>query len=102
MYNSKTDRLSQMIDGKRGVLVEAIGAKPTSWTPTSTASLRSAEIDRDQGQGFSQSMRPTVRRRAHDTNAGELATGAVSKSLKDLELASRAAIDQSARCRSRQ
>jgi hypothetical protein len=29
------------------------------------------------------------------TNAGELATGAVSKSLKDLELASRTAIDQS-------
>ena len=93
----QTDRLSQMIDGKRGTLVEAIGAKTNQLT---------VDIDRVTGdalkaietrsQTFSQSMLGHGTDVARTiTSAGELATNAVNKSLKELEQSSRTAIDQS-------
>ena len=93
----QTDRLSQMIDGKRGALVEAIGAKTNQLTVdidrVTSEALRSIET---RGQTFSQSMLGNGTDVARTiTSAGELATSAVNKSLKELEQASRAAIDQS-------
>src|SRR3979490_1411413 len=86
-----------MIEGKRGVLGQAIGAQTNQLTAdidrVTSEALKSIET---RGQGFSQSMATNGSDVARTiTNAGESATGAVSKSLKDLELASRAAIDQS-------
>ncbi len=93
----QTDRLSQIIDGRRGSLVEALGAKTTQLTTeidrVTADSLKSIET---RGQAFSQSMASNGSDVARTiTSAGELATGAVAKSLKDLEQSSRAAIDQS-------
>jgi hypothetical protein len=93
----QADRLAQMIDGKRGTLVEAIGSKTSQLTVdidrVTSDALKSIET---RGQSFSQSMLSNGSDVARTiTSAGELATGAVNKSLKDLEQASRAAIDQS-------
>jgi hypothetical protein len=93
----QTDRLSQMIDGKRGTLVEAIGSKASQLTididRVTSDALKSIET---RGQAFSQTMAANGSDVARTiTSAGELATGAVSKSLKELEQASRTAIDQS-------
>ncbi len=93
----QTDRLSQMIDGKRGILVEALGTKTNQFTVdidrVTADALKSIET---RGQAFSQSMMSNGSDVARTiTSAGELATSAVNKSLKDLEQSSRAAIDQS-------
>jgi hypothetical protein len=93
----QTDRLAQMIDGKRGTLIDAIGAKAGQFTVdidrVTSESLKSIET---RGQLFSQSMMTSGSDVARSiTSAGEMATGAVSKSIKDLEQSSRAAIDQS-------
>ena len=93
----QTDRLSQTIDSKRGALVEAIGAKTSLLTSevdrVTAEALRSIET---RGQGFSQAMLGNSTEVARNiTSAGELAASTVNKSLKDLELASRNAIDQS-------
>jgi hypothetical protein len=93
----QTDRLSQMIDGKRGTLVEAIGSKSNQLTVdidrVTSDALKSIET---RGQAFSQSMMTSGSDVARTiTSAGELATGAVAKSLKELEQSSRTAIDQS-------
>jgi hypothetical protein len=93
----QTDRLSQMIDGKRGTLVEAISARTNQLTVdidrVTSDALKSIET---RGQIFSQSMLSNGTDVARTiTSAGEMATGAVNKSLKDLEQSSRAAIDQS-------
>ena len=93
----QTDRLSQMIDGKRGTLVEAIGAKTNQLTVdidrVTADALKSIET---RGQTFSQSMLGHGSDVARTiTSAGELATDAVNKSLKELEQSSRTAIDQS-------
>src|ERR1700716_3388992 len=93
----QTDRLSQMIDGKRGSLVEAIGSRTNQLTVdidrVTSDALRSIET---RGQTFSQSMLSNGSDVARTiTSAGELASGAVNKSLKELETSSRAAIDQS-------
>src|SRR6202795_988113 len=86
-----------MIDGKGGALVDAIGAKASQLTVdidrVTSDALRSIET---RGQNFSQSMLGNGTEVARTiTSAGELATGAVNKSLKDLEMGSRNAIDQS-------
>src|ERR1700685_782014 len=86
-----------MIDGKRGILVEALGSRTTQLTVdidrVTSDALKSIET---RGQAFSQSMSTNGSDVARIiTSAGELATGAVNKSLKDLEIASRNAIDQS-------
>ena len=93
----QTDRLAQMIDGKRGILVEALGTKTNQFTVdidrVTADALKSIET---RGQAFSQSMMSNGSDVARTiTSAGELATSAVNKSLKDLEQSSRAAIDQS-------
>ncbi len=93
----QTERLSQMIDAKRGTLVEAIGARTSQLTfdvdRVTADALKSIET---RGQTFSQSLMTNGSDVARTiTAAGEVATGAVNKSIKDLELSSRAAIDQS-------
>jgi hypothetical protein len=93
----QTDRLSQMIDGKRGTLVDAIGGKTSQLTAdidrVTSEALRAIE---SRGQAFSQSMTTNGSDVARNiTTAGELATGAVNKSIKDLEASSRTVIDQS-------
>jgi hypothetical protein len=93
----QTDRLAQMIDGKRGILVDAIGAKTSQLTldidRVTSDALKSIET---RSQSFSQSLNTNGSDVARTiTSAGELATGAVNKSLKDLEQSSRAAIEQS-------
>jgi hypothetical protein len=77
--------------------VEALTAKTTQLTTdidrVTADSLKAIET---RGQAFSQAMGNTGNDVARSiTSAGDLATGAVSKSLKDLEQSSRAAIDQS-------
>src|SRR6202451_185439 len=86
-----------MIDGKRGILVEAIGSKTSQLTVdidrVTSDALKAIEI---RGSAFSKSVSTNGSDVARTiTAAGELATGAVNKSLKDLEIASRNAIDQS-------
>jgi hypothetical protein len=93
----QSDQLSQMIDAKRGILVEAIAGKTNQLTldidRVTSDALKSIE---SRGQSFSQSILGNGTDVARTiTSAGELATGAVSKSLKELEQASRTAIDQS-------
>jgi chaperonin cofactor prefoldin len=93
----QTDRLSQMVDSRRGSLVEALTAKTTDLATemdrVTADALRSIET---RSQSFSQSMSTHGADVARSiTSAGDLATGAVAKSLKDLETSSRSAIDQS-------
>ena len=93
----QTDRLAQIVDSRRGSLVEALSAKTTQLTTdidrVTADALKSIET---RGQAFSQSMSTHGSDVARTiTSAGDLATGAVAKSLKDLEQASRSAIDQS-------
>ncbi len=93
----QTERLSQVIDAKRGTLVEAIGTKTSLLTSevdrVTTEALRSIET---RAQGFSKTMLGNSTEVARTiTSAGELATSTVNKSLKDLETSSRNAIDQS-------
>ncbi len=93
----QTDRLAQMIDGKRGTLVEAIGAKSNQLTAEiDRVTLEALKSIETRSQTFSQGMLGNGTEVARTiTSAGELATGAVGKSLKELEQASRSAIDQS-------
>ena len=93
----QTDRLAQIVDSRRGSLVEALSAKTTQLTTdidrVTADSLKAIET---RGQAFSQSMATNGSEVARTiTSAGDLATGAVAKSLKDLEQSSRSAIDQS-------
>src|SRR5438034_1576787 len=93
----QTDRLAQIVDSRRGSLVEALSAKTNQLsTEIDRVTADSLKAIETRGQAFSQNMSAHGSDVARSiTNAGELATGAVSKSLKDLEQASRAAIDQS-------
>ena len=93
----QTDRLAQIVDSRRGSLVEALSAKTTQLTTdidrVTADALKSIET---RGQVFSQSMSTHGSEVARTiTTAGDLATGAVAKSLKDIEQSSRSAIDQS-------
>src|SRR5438034_2256977 len=93
----QTDRLAQIVDSRRGSLVEALSTRTTQLTTeldrVTAGSLKA--IGR-RGQAFQQSMATHGSEVARTiTTAGDLATGAVAKSLKDLEQASRAAIEQS-------
>jgi hypothetical protein len=93
----QTDRLAQIVDSRRGSLVEALTSKTTQLTTdidrVTADALKSIET---RGQAFSQAMSTNGSEVARNiTSAGDLATGAVSKSLKDLEQSSRSAIDQS-------
>ncbi|HEY6600885.1 MAG TPA: negative regulator of septation ring formation, partial [Xanthobacteraceae bacterium] len=93
----QTDRLAQIVDSRRGSLVEALSTRTTQLTTdidrVTADALKSIET---RGQAFSQSMSTHGSEVARTiTSAGDLATGAVAKSLKDLEQSSRSAIDQS-------
>ena len=92
-----TEKLAHMIDDKRGSLVEAIGAKAGQLTMdigrTTDDALKAIE---GKGFIFAQSMTNNSADIARMINtASEVATGAINKSLKDIELTSRNAIDQS-------
>ena len=93
----QSDRLSQIIDGKRGTLVEALTGKTNQLTADidriTTDALKAIET---RSQTFAHSLMTNgsdVSRTI--TSAGELATGALTRSLKDLEQASKTAIEQS-------
>ena len=86
-----------MIDDKRGSLVEAIGAKASQLT-TDIGRTTDDALKAIEGKGFifAQSMTNNSADIARMINtASEVATGAINKSLKDIELTSRNAIDQS-------
>ncbi|MFN5716710.1 MAG: negative regulator of septation ring formation, partial [Bradyrhizobium sp.] len=93
----QTERLSQMVDGRRGSLVEALTAKTTQLaSDMDRATADALKAIETRGLAFSQSMSAHGGDVARNiTSAGDQATGAVAKSLKELEQASRAAIDQS-------
>jgi hypothetical protein len=93
----QTERLSQMIESKRGLLVDAIGVKTSQLTQdidrVTSDALKSIET---RSQAFSHNLVGNGADVARSiTSAGELATGAISKSLRDLEQASKTAIEQS-------
>src|SRR5260221_10531797 len=86
-----------MMDCKRGTLVKPIGSKASQLTVdidrVPSDALKSIEA---RGKTFAQSMLGNGSEVARTiTSAGELATNAINKSLKDLEQTSRAAIEQS-------
>ena len=93
----QTERLAQIVDGRRGSLVEALTAKTTQLaTDIDRATADALKSIEKRGQTFSQSMSSHAAEVARNiTTAGDMATGAVAKSLKDLEQSSRAALEQS-------
>jgi hypothetical protein len=93
----QAERLAQMVDTRRGTLVEALTNKSaqlaTDIDRATADALKSIEM---RGHTFAQTMSTHGAEVARNiTSAGDVATGAVAKSLKDLEHSSRAAIDQS-------
>ena len=82
---------------ERGSLVEALTAKTTQLaTDIDRATADALKLIETRGQTFSQTMAANGSDVARNiTSAGDLATTAVAKSLKDLEQSSRSAIDQS-------
>ncbi|TAI59837.1 negative regulator of septation ring formation, partial [Bradyrhizobium sp. Leo170] len=93
----QAERLAHMVDTRRGTLVEALTNKSaqlaTDIDRATADALKSIEM---RGHTFAQTMASHGTEVARNiTSAGDLATGAVAKSLKDLEHSSRAAIDQS-------
>ena len=93
----QTERLTVMIDDKRGTLVDAIGGKSEEIASVigsaTDSALKSIE---NHGGAFTVAMMNNSSDLARQINtASEVAIGAVSKSLKDIEESSRAAIDQS-------
>ncbi|MGH6717080.1 MAG: negative regulator of septation ring formation, partial [Bradyrhizobium sp.] len=93
----QTERLSQIVDAKRGLLVDALTGKTNQLTlevdRVTSEALKSIET---RGKAFSQSVMGSGTDVARTiASASELAAGAMNKSLKDLEQASRAAIEQS-------
>jgi hypothetical protein len=97
VVQGQTEKLAGMIDDKRGALVEAIGAKGSQLTADISRTTDDA-LKAIEGKGFifAQSMTNNSADIARMINtASEVAAGAINKSLKDIELSSRNAIDQS-------
>ncbi|WP_315831462.1 negative regulator of septation ring formation [Bradyrhizobium prioriisuperbiae] len=93
----QADRLAQMVDASRGSLIQALGDRTNQInidiTRVTDDALKSIE---SKGTVFSQNLIKNSADLARTiTNASEIATGAVNKSLKDIELTTRNAIDQS-------
>jgi len=93
----QTDQLSNLIDSKGGVLVDAIGAKIDQLTTdidrATSGALESIET---RSLAFSQSMLDNSNAVVRTVNlASESAAGSINKSLTDIEQASRTAIEQS-------
>lgn len=94
---AQTDRLSTMIDERRGSLVDAIGSKADEIAGVIGSATDSAlKTIENHGGAFTVAMMNNSTDLARQINtASEVAIGAVSKSLKDIEESSRAAIEQS-------
>ncbi|MES2168423.1 MAG: methyl-accepting chemotaxis protein, partial [Pseudomonadota bacterium] len=93
----QTEQLSQLVDSRRGALIEALGSKAAEISSTigsaADSALKSIE---NHGGAFTVAMMNNSSDLARQINtASEIAIGAVSKSLKDIDQTSRAAIDQS-------
>ncbi|MGO9358406.1 MAG: negative regulator of septation ring formation, partial [Xanthobacteraceae bacterium] len=93
----QADRLTQIIDASRGTLVQALSDRSNQMNidirRATDEALKSIEA---KGSTFSQSLVKNSTDLARSiTTAGEIATGAVNKSLKDIEQTTRVAIDQS-------
>ena len=93
----QADRLAQIVDSRRGQLVEALTSKTTQLaTDIGRVTADALKAIETRGKAFSQTMSTNGSEIARTINsASDVATGAVNKSLKDIELASRSAIDQS-------
>src|SRR5262249_20762723 len=93
----QTERLSQMIESKRGLLVEAIGAKTSQLThDVERVTLDALKSIETRSQAFSHNLGSNAADVARTISAGgEPAAGAITKSLRDLEQASKSAIEQS-------
>jgi hypothetical protein len=86
-----------VIDSKRGSLVEALGSRTSQLTVeidrVTSDALKSIET---RGQAFSQSMMGNGSDVARTiTSAGEIATNALNRSMKELEQSTKSAIEQS-------
>lgn len=90
-------RLTQIIDDRRNPLIEAIAAKGDEFaTLIGNTTQDAVRLINTQSGNFTIEMMNNSSDIARQiTAAGESATSAVNKSLKDMELTSRAAIDQS-------
>jgi hypothetical protein len=93
----RTEQLAQMLDDKRSPLVTAVGSKSDQLIAdigrATDDALRSIE---GKGFAFTQAMMGNSNDLARMINtAGEVAAGAVNKSLKDIEQSTRNAIEQS-------
>ena len=93
----QTERLTQMIDGKRGTLVGAIVSKSEEISNViGSATDQALKSIESHGGAFTIAMMENSSDLARQIKtASEVAIGAVNKSLKDIEESSRAAIDQS-------
>jgi hypothetical protein len=92
-----TEQLAQLVDSKRSALIDAIAGKAAEISSTignaADSALKSIE---NHGGAFTVAMMNNSSDLARQINtASEIAIGAVSKSLKDIDQTSRAAIDQS-------
>lgn len=93
----QTERLTLMIDSKRGTLVEAFGAKSEEISNViGSATDQALQSIESHGGAFTVAMMNNSSDLARQiSTASEVAIGAVNKSLKDIEESSKAAIDQS-------
>ena len=97
ILGDRSSQLSLMIDGKSAQLVEALGTKTHEFAHTISGATTSAlkAIETQSGDFTVQLMNQSSDISRQITAASELATGSVSKALKDVETSTRAAIDQS-------
>jgi hypothetical protein len=93
----QTERLSQMIDGSRGTLVQAMSERSNQINiDIGRVTDEALKLIDNKGSVFAQSLVKNSSDLARTiTTAGEIATGAVNKSLKDIEQTTRGAIEQS-------
>ena len=97
VIRERTEQLTQMLDDKRAPLVQAVGSKSDQLIVdigrATEDAVRSIE---GKGFAFTQAMMNNSNDLARMINtAGEVAAGAVNKSLKDIEVSTRGAIEQS-------
>src|SRR3569623_1154926 len=97
ILGDKTGQFALAIDGKRTQLVEALTSKTHALARTISGATSSAlkAIETQSGDFTVQLMNQSSDISRQITAASELATGSVGKALKDVEISTRAAIDQS-------
>src|SRR5205814_9000175 len=93
----RTEQLTQLLDEKRGLLVDAVGAKSDQLVANiGRATEDAVKGIENKGFVFTQAMMNNSNDLARMINtAGEVATSAINKSLKDIELSTLNAIEQS-------